>query len=327
MTVYVIVLNWNGWKDTIECLDSLFRSEGASFVAVVCDNASSDESVAKLSDWAASNLVPSQFQLLTRSEAEADIRLNDNCRFVLIENGANLGFAGGNNVGVRLAMNQAGSEFVWLLNNDTVVDAHALANAVKRMRQDSRIGLCGSTLVYYHHRDTVQSLGGAVYSRWTGRARHLGAFSLLSEVPAEPGGVEGRMSYVIGAAMMVRREFIDIVGLMQDDYFLYYEEIDWAIRGAKQFRLGYAPDSIVYHKEGASIGTSANGGSVLSVYYLFRNRLRFTARYFPLYSPTVFMYAIWDIFKMVVKGQIWQALAAIKGVLMLKPLVFIGRKS
>lgn len=114
--------------------------------------------------------------------------------------------------------------------------------------------------------------------------------------------------------MLVRREFIETVGLMSEDYFLYYEEIDWITRGAGRFRLGYAPDSIVWHKEGASIGTAASGGSPLSMYYLYRSRLRFTARHHPRCVPTVLFWCGVDVLKLLRRRRWPQALAAVQGV-------------
>jgi GT2 family glycosyltransferase len=105
--------------------------------------------------------------------------------------------------------------------------------------------------------------------------------------------------------------------MMQEDYFLYFEELDWATRGSGRFRLGYAPKSIVYHKEGASIGTDASGGSALSIYYLFRNRIRFTHRFAPAHLMTVLFASWWDILKLVGRGRVTLALAAFRGVMML----------
>lgn len=313
MKTYVILLNWNGWQDTIECLESLFQSTNAAFTAVVCDNDSKDDSMSHLTKWAKKQFDSNKWMQLTRDEAENTATPVHNKQLVLIQNGANLGFAGGNNVGVRMALRDPNCAFVWLLNNDTVVAPDALSQAVARMTADDHIGLCGSTLIYYHERDKVQALGGAIYSPLKGRSHHVGAFSLPANVPLSPLEIEKSLSYVIGAAMLVRRAFIEQIGLMREDYFLYFEEIDWATRGKKQFRLGYAPLSLVYHKEGASIGTSASGGSALSLYYLYKNRLKFTQRFYASYLPTVIVMSLWEVMKYTLKGRHIQALAALRG--------------
>ncbi len=313
--IFVILLNWNGWKDTVECLESLFLSEGVEFLAVVCDNGSEDDSLYQLRSWAARRFASDEWITMTRAEADGSTVLNSGLRFVLIENSANLGFAGGNNVGIRLAMRHADCRYVWVLNNDTIVRPDSLREAISKMGRDSSIGICGSSLVYWHDHSLVQAYGGAHYSKISGRAQHIGAFAPVDSIPVKAASVEAKLSYVCGSAMLVRRSFIEIVGYMHEDYFLYYEEIDWATRGQGHFRLGYAPRSIVYHKEGASIGTDASGGSALSVYYLFRNRMYFTRRFYPRWTGAVLVACIWDVIKFLLKGHPMRARAAMQGII------------
>ena len=115
--------------------------------------------------------------------------------------------------------------------------------------------------------------------------------------------------------MLLRRELLEQIGLLYEGYFLYYEELDIATRAKGLFKLAYAHDSLVFHKEGASIGTHASGGSPLSLYYLYRNRLRFTARYFPHCLPTVLLFALWELTKFTLKRRWPQALATARGLL------------
>lgn len=312
----VVLLNWNGWRDTLECLDSLFAEGATPCRVLVCDNASRDESVARIRAWAEARF-GAAFAHLTRAEVDADGRLQDGLPFALIENGGNLGFAAGNNVGIKLALRDPSCRYVWVLNNDTVVLPDALGQAVKRMQADPSVGLCGSTLVYFDEPGKVQALGGATYSRWSGRSRHVGAFSARADVPSDGAASEARFSYVVGAAMLVSRAFLEQVGLMREDYFLYYEEIDWATRGAGRFRLGYAPGSVVLHKEGASIGTAASGGSPLSVYFLFRNRLRFSWRFHRPFVASVVYFSLLDVARLAVRRRWPQVGAALRGILQL----------
>jgi hypothetical protein len=204
-------------------------------------------------------------------------------RLILIQTGGNLGFAGGNNVGLRYALAQQDCDFFWLLNNDTVVDTHALSALVERMRQRPDAGMCGSTLLSYDNPRFFQALGGSIYNRWTARGGHIGMGYQGDRLP-NCDAVERRMKYVVGASMMVRRTFLDQIGLMSEAYFLYFEEIDWATRARGKYSLAYAPQSVVYHKEGSSIGTSWNRRerSASSDYYAARSRMRYTRQYFPL---------------------------------------------
>jgi GT2 family glycosyltransferase len=318
MSLFVVILNWNGKADTLACLNSLLASEGADFRVVVCDNGSSDGSLGALASWGRQRFGPG-FRTLARTEVGTAAPAPHE-RFFLIDNAANLGFAGGNNVGLRWALSDPACRYVWLLNNDTEVAPDALAQALSHLAPNSDMGLCGSTLVYAHDRQTVQAWGGSAYSSWSGRTRHLGAHSALAQLPTDPAAVQAEMACVVGAAMLVRREWLETVGLLGEGYFLYFEEMDWAARAARtagRLRLGWAPRSIVFHKEGASIGTAAGGGSALSAYYLFRNRVRFAWTYNRARLPVVLALTLLDVAKLAGRARWPQARAALRGTLQL----------
>lgn len=297
--VYVITLNWNSWKLTLPCLESLLRSEYSNYCVVVCDNGSTDGSESRILDWAAGRVlacapnsevlrglvepaipkpVPSTFY--SRAEAEAGGSSGDE-RLVLIQTGANLGFAGGCNVGMRYALTRGDADFVWLINNDTLVPAASLQHLVSHVMADPTIGLCGSTLLGVKQPNKIQALGGARWRKWTGTSKHIGISEVWPKSDLNPQHIEAQMDYVVGASMIASRRFLETVGLLAEDYFLYYEEIDWAMRAKKHFRLAYAPASIVYHMEGGSSGFS------LLRYYYYRSMIRFTWRHAPRYLPFV----------------------------------------
>jgi GT2 family glycosyltransferase len=302
MRSYVIVLNWNGWKDTIECLESVFRLDYPDLRVVVCDNASEDGSLQKINQWARGELLAESFnkslsrlsapaipkpipvQELTRHQAESGAATYRS-RLVLIQTGANVGFAAGNNVGLRYALGDPESAFFWLLNNDVVVETGSLAAMVKLMDEMPDIGICGSLNISYHHPDEVQVQGGRLYTRWTGRVKTPPSLKVgkLTSCPA-------RMDFVNGASMLASRAFLEQVGLMEESYFLYFEELDWAMRARGKFKLGYSRESVIYHKEGAAIGTNRDRmkRSLLSEKYLSRNRIIFTKWFFPWALPSVF---------------------------------------
>lgn len=284
--VSIILLNWNGWQDTIECLESLLLLEYPEFCLVVCDNGSTDDSLYQIRQWVKDQGI--SCREYGRAEAESGGDLSADPMLTLICNNENLGFAGGNNVGLRYVMARTDSEWCWLLNNDTVVECDALSCMVSRMKEKPEIGICGSTVLHYHDRDRIQALGGGHYCRWIGLPWHYGRFTRWTG-QANQLQAESWMNYVEGASMLVSRRFIEQVGLMSEEYFLYFEEADWAIRAKERFRLGYAPASVVYHKIGASIGTSSNPmkKSYTCDYYSVRNRLLFTRRFYPVALPTV----------------------------------------
>lgn len=308
--VYVITLNWNGAEDSIACVKSLLKLAYANFRIVICDNASRPDSVRKLQRWCYN--LGEEFAEFNSCHAASNSETD--ARVVLIHTGGNLGYAGGMNVGMRYALARGDFEFVWILNNDTEVDSKALTALVNRSLSDRTIGICGSTLVLFHERNKIQAFGGASYQPEKARSSAIGAFSNTEDIPNNPSDVESRMAYVIGASMLVRKAFMIEIGLMDESYFLYSEEHDWAVRGSERFRLGYAPDSIVYHKHGGTIGTSATGGSTLSLFYLYRSKLAFTRRHhkdmtFPLY------WLIWDGIKYFLKGHPKKAVAVWRGLL------------
>lgn len=304
--VYIIVVNWNGWKDTMECLESLLMLEYPDYRIVVCDNGSHDDSVMMIRAWCERTLGSGLFdwQVLSRDASERGDGFRD-ARFTLIENGTNLGFGGGTNVGLRYALACGDAGFCWLLNNDTVVEAQALAEMVKRLNEAPDASMCGSTVRDYGNPSRIQALGGAVYYTWLGIAWHIGRTVQGDQLPA-PALVEKKMNYVVGCSLLVRSSYLTDVGLMAEDYFLYFEEIDWVTRGLGRFRLAYAPKSVVYHKLGASIGTATRpvSKSYQCDYYSLRNRLLFTRRYFPYALPGVYAGLVAELFVRILVGRL-----------------------
>lgn len=307
--VCVLILNWNGWADTIECLESVFRLDHPNIRVIVCDNNSSDGSWDRIRAWADGNLdvtlskdnilrhlssppVPKPIACSTydRKTAESGGAEDEHSPLVLIQTGDNLGFAGGNNVGLRYALARDDFDFVWLLNNDAVVEPDSLTAMTERIRSRPDCGMCGSTLKYYDEPERVQAYGGAGYNKWFGVPRRIETIR-----PKEPwldlDHIESQLTYVIGASMLVTREFLQEIGLMSEDYFLCFEELDWAVRSAGRFNLCYAPESIVYHKDGRSIGspTSPLKRSLAADYYNVGNRLVFTRKYYRWAIPTVYI--------------------------------------
>jgi GT2 family glycosyltransferase len=246
------------------------------FMIVLCDNNSEDGSFQQLLTWGKNEL---QEKCETWSYKQTPPR---NKKLILIQTGANLGFAGGCNVGLRYALLNTNAEYVWLLNNDTVTDAHALDRQTEAMKQRPHTGILGSTLIYFNEPNTMQAPGGYDFNFWTARVLPIAPSGSISDRPPE-AEVERRLKYVSGASMFVRRTFLEKIGLLNDQYFLYFEEIDWAVRSSARFQLGYCAQSVIWHKEGKSIGSHATltQRSLFSERYLARNRVLFMKTYFP----------------------------------------------
>lgn len=268
--IAVVVLNWNGYLDTIACLESLKRITGKQVKVIVCDNCSTDSSWKNLQAYACSD---------------------GSFAIHLLQTGANLGYAAGNNVGISYALSDPEIQYVWLLNNDTVVASEALNALVGYMSQHPDVGICGSTLCYLDAPNMIQAVGGK-YHRWLGISEHVLGHEKLDLAACRTVKVE-QLDYVVGASMFIRREALERVGLLSEDYFLYCEEIDWVTRMhriAPEYKIGYAPDSIVYHREGASTGVNDRGMKsyrYFSDYFFITSRLRFARKFYPFRSLTV----------------------------------------
>jgi GT2 family glycosyltransferase len=302
--VYIIILNWNGWQDTIECLESVFRLDYPEFRVVVCDNDSRDGSLENIKSWAEGKMnvdvatdnplryltfppvtKPITYTEYDRSQAEAGGR-DGSASMILIRTGANLGFAGGNNVGMRYALARGDFDYVWLLNNDTIIKPDALSQMVQRMEEKPDAGMCGALIPFYKEPDKIWIAGGATLNNWLGKAASIDCGKPVSEV-STCEDIEARINYIAGASMLVSADFLRSVGMMSDDYFLYFEEPDWYIRGKERYSLAYADKAIVYHKVGNSTVKCNSVVSKTAEEFCLRSQLRFMIKFFPYAVPLV----------------------------------------
>lgn len=285
--IYVILVNWNGWEDTIAALSSLMKLSFDKIHVLVCDNNSTDKSQKRLNDWVAEQQIGYMVSIL--------------------QTGHNLGFAGGNNVGIKIALEDPTTTHVWLLNNDTLVDENALTAMLQVMEKDPQIGICGSTLLYAHAPQTIQAVGG-YYNSWLGISSHaLGGerYSADACKKVDPN----KFDYIVGASMLISRELIEKVGLMDEQYFLYCEELDLATRAKRAgFKLGYAHQSIVYHKEGATTGSAAHiqrkARSEFADRCALRSHLLFARKFHPVKKWVVWLFYIVKFIKRLMQGDV-----------------------
>lgn len=314
--VYIVILNWNGWRDTVECLESVFRLEHSNYQVVVCDNDSHDDSLAHVRSWAEGEAPvkidvkhplqrlsfpnvqkPIHWTEMSRADAEAPRPLPLQEPLILIRTGGNLGFAGGNNVGLRFVLQQGDAEYVWLLNNDTVVESDALSALVAQCNTQSQTGrpfTSGSLVYFYSDPDVVQALGGSRFNKRTGIASQtLGRFQRRND-RVNHAQMAQSLDYITGCTWLLPIAFLQEVGLMEESYFLYYEEIDWTMRAGHRYGITYAPASVVYHKEGSSIGSKTihRAPSLLAEYYMTRSKVRFMRRFFPWKLPVVYVFSL-----------------------------------
>ncbi|MDD3679832.1 MAG: glycosyltransferase family 2 protein [Candidatus Shapirobacteria bacterium] len=266
--VSVVVLNWNQPELTIACLNSLLaakRGKKLSLEIILVDNCSDPDKLKKLKEY----LDRVRFQKRSRKVS-----------FVLMENKENLGFAQGNNRGIKQALKNS-TDYIFILNNDTEIDSDCLIALIEAAETNHRIGII-SPKIYYapgfeFHKDRYQEketgrviwyAGGEV--DWVNvLGHHFG----VDEVDNGQYDQEEDISFATGCAFLAKREVFDRVGVFDKRFFLYLEDLDFSLRTIKAgFRILFAPKSIVYHKNAASSGGS---GSALQNYYLTRNRLLF----------------------------------------------------
>jgi GT2 family glycosyltransferase len=284
--ISLIVLTWNNYQDTRECLESLKEITYSNCKIIVADNGSTDKSGERLKK---------EFP-----------------QYTFIRNGSNLGFAEGNNVGIRYGLKH-GADYVLLLNNDTIVDPGFLEPLVGIAEADDQIGVVGPMNYFYDAPKVIQSIGAGI-NLWKGSHSIIG----IREVDKGQYNQPMEVDYVSGAALLVKRQMMEDIGLLDPDYFLYNEEVDWCYRAAEVgYKIVAVPMSKIWHKISSSSGGT---NSPLSTYYLTRNRILFMRKHARIYHwPTFLLFFAMDILKGLLScakhHDIKRAEAMIKGIL------------
>jgi GT2 family glycosyltransferase len=296
--VAVVILNYNNWQDTLACVESVLAGSVAPAWTIIVDNASANDSIRWFRHWAAGNLefvlpefgvaagAPKPLPLLDLREGVIPPAPEDGA-VALVRRAKNGGYAAGNNAGIVPAL-AWGADAVWILNNDTVVCEDALQAMRDRLFSKSRPGLCGSLVRYMEGDGLVQCRGGGFTNKWTGLSTlHGNRLPVAEALRTSTDTVERDLNFIYGASVMVSRAFIEAAGLMDERYFLYCEEQDWAYSAKGEFDFAYAPGAIVRHKEGGSTGFSHNRFNARVLFRLLRSRLLLTWKHFPGTLPTV----------------------------------------
>ena len=278
MSCYVVILNYNGWKDTIECLDSVFQTNNVDYKVIVCDNDSSDKSVEKIRLWldgninlddVNKNLLLQRHLMRKPSYIYWNKPVNDkyDSPLLLVENGENRGFAAGNNVGIKIAMNQDDCDTLFILNNDTVITPNTLREGIISLQENPHAGICSVNAKCYQdpRKDNWRKM---YYDPFSGKEKYIDNYHKVSS--------EYLYKYT-GMAFFITRKFVENIGLMNEIYFLYFEELDWTVRSKDKFNIICSDKSIVYHKG----GETANPNSPLSWFCTVRSLFLFVERYYP----------------------------------------------
>ncbi|MFC1915839.1 glycosyltransferase family 2 protein [Chloroflexota bacterium] len=248
--VTVIILNWNGLKDTIECLESIKRTTYANYEVVVVDNGSrgNDAQVLKekFGNWAH-----------------------------IIENDKNYGFCGGNNIAIRYALDNLSSDYLMLLNNDTIVDPELISELVKVAEVDPVIGIVGPRMYYYDDPDRWHSVLGKKADHWKERAARAMRAVMVKirrvQADRQQPDLPREVDWVIGTCFLISGKGVEDIGLLDENFFCYMEEIDYCTRARKAgYKIVYIPEAKFWHK----FKRSSKKVTGFSCYYAVRNRFR-----------------------------------------------------
>jgi len=265
--VHIILLNWNNEEDTLECVKSLEKISYNNYEIIIVDNGSEIESVLKI------------------KKQYPEIKI--------IENEKNLGFAGGNNVGVKYAMKN-NADYVLLLNNDTTVEKDFLNKLVEIGESDKKNGLFGSKIYFYSEQNRIWFAGGKV--NWLrNKGTHIG----LDEIDQNQYNKIKEVDYLTGCCLLIKKEVIEKIGVLEEDYFLYYEDTDFCLRAKNiGYNCVYVPKSKIYHK----ISRSTKPGSPSYIYYHTRNGLVLAKRNGLLLNKIVlYFYCVFLFLKQIIK--------------------------
>lgn len=268
--VEVVVLNWNGWRDTLACIASLQQQDYPNFGVIVVDNGSTDGSPE---------------HILSRQPTVE-----------LFQTGANLGFGGGCNAGMRQALGR-GADFIWLINSDSTADVSALSEMVRVAEKSSLIGAVGSVLYETDNTGQIQLWGGGKVRLWCGHSHH-------QLQPAQ-------LDFVSGASMLLRCEALDAIGLFDDQsFFMYWEDTDLGFRLRRAgWQLAVAEKSRLWHKQSASLGKR----STLLDTYFTRSGVRFLRKYARVAWLSVSIMVGLMVLKRLLMGEFGRVLAVLKG--------------
>ncbi|MCI0382593.1 MAG: glycosyltransferase family 2 protein [Chlamydiae bacterium] len=253
-----IILNWNRKEDTLACLASVSEVDYPNFEIVLVDNGSTDDSIQATQE---------RFPKIT-----------------IIPTGKNLGYAGGNNVGIQFCL-EKGADYLFILNNDTTVSSDTLKNMIPLFKEHPRLGILGCKIYLFDKPFTFDHLGG----KWN---RKKACFDLIGWRQFDDGKSweePKEIEYVCGAAMLVKREVFQKVGLFEPRFFLFCEEADFCHR-ARQ--IGYStmtcPTAKIWHKVSASF----TGGKIQATYFLWRSRLLWIERNCSLWEKALLFFPL-----------------------------------
>jgi GT2 family glycosyltransferase len=241
--VGVIILTWNDWRATLACLEQVHAQSGFPRRVIVCDNGSGKEVADRiLNGWeqlAARTGRPKPVEVFGDNQLSGPL--------ALLRREENEGMAGGMNAALRLLLYDQECKAFWLLHNDTVPENYALAALLHHAEESADMGIVGSTLLL-QEKNLVECAAGGTWSRWFGTAKQLDQ-GLARFVLSDHKDIVARLDFINGASCLILRSLIEKIGLYDDRFFFFYEDVEYSLRARKAgFRLTWAPGALVRHK-------------------------------------------------------------------------------
>ena len=261
--VSIILLNYNGYEDTIACFESLQKITYPNYNVIIVDNDSPDKSMDNMIDYMREKNVDHGY---FESPTFAMNTSGKIPKVTLIQSGFNGGYGHGNNIGVKYALNN-GADYVLLLNNDTIVDPDFLEPLVQMCEEDKTIGIASGKIYFYDRPDTIWFNGGR-FSPCTAKVEHYNFNEKdTGQIP------EKQITFISGCMWLIPKKVFDDVGFINEDYFMYVEDLEFCQRViASGYGLKIMPNSHIFHK----VGSSSDGNfESFTVYYKTRNYISF----------------------------------------------------
>ena len=288
--VFIILVNWNNYVDTIDCLSSLTLIDYEDYCVIVIDNSSTNGSVREIKRWLGQNAIPYRSAPVELSNEPTMGRKS----VLIVESKENTGFAGGNNIGIEIAKEQ-GADYILLLNNDTIVTKTFLTEMLRTFAIEKDIGIVSGKIYFHDNPSRIWYCGGRIdFVR--GAAYH-------DDVERDGTFETG---FITGCLMLIKKDVIEKVGLLDKSYFLNVEDWDYSYKTRKAgFRLYVNANAIIYHKTSSAIGGLY---SLRNQYYFHRNRLFFFKRHLRKSQWLLFM-----AFQMTVAVPAWLLIQACLG--------------
>ena len=243
-SIFIILVNYNGYEDTVDCIESLKNIDYYNYKILVIDNASTDDSYNKL------NTLKGEF--------------------ILLKSEKNLGFSGGNNIGIEYAMNHE-ADYVMLLNNDTLVEPDFLNKMIETAEVYKDSGIVGCKMMYYPKKDIIWYGGGYIdWRKYSGVHENQGEIDALKDKVRE-------VNFLTGCCMLIKRGTIEKAGYLSEEYFMYLEDLDYCARVLENnLKIIYNPEAKIYHKVSASTGGEE---SSFAIKWGTRNRFLFFKKF------------------------------------------------